>query len=139
MVAARRAQVTSLDLVMSVFLFILFIALIIGYVLITQGSEPIRYGESLIGRITFIDDGRVLDRTAFPPDEASFGRELLRGTEYSEESRYCITLESSTGQEPLVGTDCGPPPCVTGSGIDRFVTHVLDATQVKRLTLWVCT
>lgn len=144
---AKRGQVASLDLILSVVAFFLFIALIIAYILTIIPSQTVRYGEGLIERIDFVDD-RVLDRSAIPDDPHAdqlrdFGRSIFTYSDYSEESAYCITLDSSAERESLIGDACrgsATPECPEQSrGIDRYAHNVLDENMIKQLTLWVCT
>ena len=135
---ARRGQVASLDLVLSFILLMVFIALVIVYIFTITTEEPVRYGEGLLDQITFVDD-RVLDHGAMPSDDKAFGESLFEQSQYSENSSYCITLDSSSGREALLGTACVPSICDETRGLDRYAINVLNGTRINQLTLWVCT
>lgn len=135
-----RGQVASLDLMLSVVVFLLFLALIIGSILIAPRADPFIYGESITERLTIVND-HVLDRsTASSLNAELYNETIFDGTRYPVNTPYCITIPG----EAILGTACA------GIGFDfdscdgiveQHATNVLDPDDntIKRLTVWVCT
>lgn len=135
-----RGQVASFDLILSVVVFLLFLSLIIGSILIAPRADPFIYGESITERLTIVDNhelDRLLVGTLLPAD---YNATIFDGTRYPVNTPYCITVPG----EAILGTACSGMSFdfdACDGLIEQHATNVLDPDdhEIKRLTVWVCT